>query len=203
MVAVCSRVGSITSAQRFWLVVRADFPYLPQRPRLPVGSPPPIRHPRQPDTDAGPPTSVCGGNHAFEYWRLNTGSAALAGALPHRHSMRRTPPYAQAAVARNAQNGRQATSRPLRKCSRLWIYPADSPPEPATTSQTTRAASPESGYALPPRNTGSSPQQYRPSADGPLTPGMNARARRAFLTVGEPLSRRQPPALWAMPISPA
>jgi hypothetical protein len=59
--------------------------------------------------------------------------APLAGALPHRHGMRRTPLHAQAAAARNAQNGRHAPLRPLRKCSRLWLDPAASPPDQATT----------------------------------------------------------------------
>ena len=66
-------------------------------------------------------------------WRLNTRSAPLAGALPHRHSMRRTPPYAQAAAARDAQNGETSDVAPAPKMFAFMVYLVDSPPEPATT----------------------------------------------------------------------
>ena len=56
-------------------------------------------------------------------WRLNTRSAPLARALPHRHSMRRTPPYAQAAAARNAQNGETSDVAPAPKMFAFMVLP--------------------------------------------------------------------------------
>ena len=120
-------------------------------------------------------------------WRLNTRSAPLAGALPHRHTMRRTPPYAQPAAARNAQNGETSDVAPAPKMFAFMVLP-----DGLTAGTSNHNAKqqgplgPESSYALRPRNASSSPPQYRPSADGPLTPGINARARRAFLVAPLP-----------------
>jgi hypothetical protein len=119
-------------------------------------------------------------------WRLNTRSAPLAGALPHRrHSMRRTASYAQAAAARNAQNGETSDVAPAPKMFAFMVLLGGLTAGTGNHNVKQQGPlGPESNYALRQRNASSSPQQYRPSADGPLTPGMNARARRAFLVVG-------------------
>jgi hypothetical protein len=44
-------------------------------------------------------------------------------ALPHRHSMRRTPPYARAAAARNAQNGETSNEVPAAKMFAFMVLP--------------------------------------------------------------------------------
>jgi hypothetical protein len=56
-------------------------------------------------------------------WRLNTRPAPLAGALPHRHSMRRTSSYSQAAAAPNAQNGETSDVAPAPKMFAFMVLP--------------------------------------------------------------------------------
>ena len=90
--------------------------------------------------------------------QMATGTAPLAGALPRRHSMRRTPPYAQAAAARNAQNGETSDVAPAPKMFAFMVLPGGLTAGTGNHNvKQQEPIGPESSCSLRPRNASSSP----------------------------------------------